>query len=537
MALFDIKNLSFAYPAGKRILRDVTLTVEQGDFLVLCGPTGSGKTTLLKLLKPELFPLGEKSGEVLFEGADINALPPEASCRIGFVQQSPEHQIVTDKVWHEIAFGMENMCFDKMLMKRRMAEIMSYFSIDSQFDTNTSDLSGGQKQMISLASVLVMDPKVIILDEPTSQLDPVSASGFLQTLKKLNDELGLTIIITEHRLENVIPLGSKLCVIEDGSVTALGETKQAIKEILSNEKIRRSMPGSVQIFHTLGANGECPLNVPQGRAYLKNNMPQSIRELPEEEQQGGSETEIKIKNLCLRYSKNSPDVLNQLNLTVYKNEILCVLGANGSGKTTLLNAVANLVTPYAGKIEIKGKNIKKYRGQELYNNLLAMLPQDVETVFLRNTLQEEFEKAGVDPTDLPYDLSYAYSTHPYDLSGGEQQLAALAVVLASKPEILLLDEPTKGLDNGAKATLCKALRALKEKGKTIVIVTLDVEFAARCADRAAMMFRGEITCIETPRRFFTDNIFYTTSVAKITAGLIEGAVTPEDFEYCAGGGK
>ena len=532
MALFEVKNLTFGYPLADKIINGVSFTVEQGDFIAVCGPTGSGKTTLLRLLKPELSPLGSKTGEVLFGGVNTDDLPPEKSCEIGFVAQSPEHQIVTDKVWHEVVFGMENLRFPQNLMKRRVAEIMSYFGIDTLFDKNTADLSGGQKQMISLSSVLVMNPKVIILDEPTSQLDPVSASEFLTTLKKLNDELGLTIILTEHRLENVIPLCNKLCVIENGKLAAFGETRQVIKEILGNERTEASMPGSVRIYKILGAKGECPLNISEGKKYFREHFVRNSVPF-ENEEHPSDEKAAELKNVYFRYEKDSPDALHNTSLTVYKNEILCVLGANGSGKTSLLYTIAGLTSPYAGSVEIFGKNIKKYKGQSLYNNCISLLPQDAQTVFLRNTLEEEFESAGISFEDAPYDLSYSAKTHPYDLSGGEQQLAALALVLASKPKILLLDEPTKGLDSFAKRKVCAALKKLREQGLTIIIVTHDVEFAALCADRAAMFFRGECVCVDTPKKFFSENIFYTTSTARITAGVCENLINPDDVKKYA----
>ncbi|MBR3439355.1 MAG: ATP-binding cassette domain-containing protein [Clostridia bacterium] len=532
MALFEVKNLTFGYPLTDKIINGVSFTVEQGDFIAVCGPTGSGKTTLLRLLKPELAPLGNRSGEVLFDGMNAEALTPGESCKIGFVGQSPEHQIVTDKVWHEIVFGMENLRFSQNLMKRRLAEIMSYFGIDTLFDKNTADLSGGQKQMISLSSVLVMNPKIIILDEPTSQLDPVSASEFLTTLKKLNDELGLTIIITEHRLENVIPLCNKLCVIENGALTAFGETRQVIKEIIGNERIAASMPGSVRLYKILGAKGECPLNITEGKRYFREHFVRNGAPFEMEEKPTG-EKAAELKNVYFRYDKNAPDVLHNTSLAVYKNEILCVLGANGSGKTSLLYTLAGLTVPYSGSVEIFGKNIKKYKGQSLYSNCIALLPQDAQTVFLHNTLEEEFESAGISFGDAPYDLSYAAKTHPYDLSGGEQQLAALALVLASKPKILLLDEPTKGLDSLAKQKVRDALKTLKQQGLTVIVVTHDVEFAALCADRAAMFFRGECVCVDTPYKFFSENIFYTTSTAKITSGVCENLINPDDVKKYA----
>ncbi len=527
MALLEVKNLTFGYPSSDTIINDVSFEIERGDFVALCGPTGSGKTTLLRLMKPELTPLGGKSGSVLFGGVNTDELSPEESCKIGFVQQSPEHQIVTDKVWHEIVFGMENLRCEQNLMKRRLAEIMSYFGIDSLFDADTADLSGGQKQMISLAGVLAMNPEVIILDEPTSQLDPVAASDFMTTLKKLNEDLGMTIIITEHRLENVVPLCNKLCVLEGGRVTAFGETRETIKSVIDNDRIIASMPGSVRIYKALGAQGECPLTVSQGKKYFAEHFVPCAPLSADDEPKRGAKA-VELKNVYFRYDRNSPDALRNASLTVYENEVFCLLGANGSGKSTLLYTIAGLLTPYAGSVEILGKNIRKYKGQSLYDNCVALLPQDVQPMFLQSTLREEFRKAHISFDEPGFDLSYVAETHPYDLSGGEQQLAALAIALASKPKILLLDEPTKGLDSYAKTAVCDELKKLRDSGVTVITVTHDVEFAARCADRAAMFFRGEVMCVDTPRRFFSENLFYTTSAAKIASGLCPGVITPDD---------
>lgn len=529
MALFEIKNLCFSYPGTGEIIKNISMDIEKGDFITLCGPTGCGKTTLLRLLKPELTPTGIKTGVINYKGEQLNEQSGK-SIEIGFVQQSVDHQIVTDKVWHEVAFGMENAGFSDSLMKRRAAEVMGWFSVDSLFDCKTEELSGGQKQIVSLASVMALNPQVIILDEPTSQLDPVAAASFLTSLKQLNEELGVTVIITEHRLENVIPLSNKLCLIDKGEIIRYGNVKDTVKELLSDDKYVRYMPGSAKLYKLLGMAGECPLNVCEGKKYLNANpLPQKGSYTPEYNEDK-TEPAVELKNVCFRYDRNSQDVLKETDLTVYKGEILCMLGSNGSGKTTLLRAVSGLVKPYYGKVEINGKNINKYKGQELYNNCLTMLPQNVETVFLYNSLKEELEKSGISFDVIPYDLSYAANTHPYDLSGGEQQLAAIAKALSTNPRILLLDEPTKGLDYNSKQIIAKVLKSLKAKGTTILIVTHDIEFSAMCADRVAMLFRGAVTCCDHPHKFFSDNAFYTTSISKITRDFCDNLITDEDVE-------
>lgn len=539
MALFEIKNLSFSYPGSGKITDRVSFEIEQGDFVILCGPTGSGKTTLLRLLKPELEPKGELTGEVLYKGQNLRELDASESVKIGFVNQSADHQTVTDKVWHEIVFGMENLRYTQSQMSRRLAEISGYFGISRLFDKNISELSGGMKQTVALAGVLAMDPEVIILDEPTSQLDPVAAGEFLASLKKLNDEQGITIIITEHRLENVIPLGNKLGILENGRLTHFGAVSQTAAQIRPDEIMFEAMPGSVKLFSLAPNGGECPLNVKQGKRFLRESGldKRLIRDTAgsEKSKNESTGTALKIKDLCFRYSKDEPDALHFASLEVKKGEIMCVLGENGSGKSTLLYAVSGLITPYSGKVEIFGKNIKKYSGQSLHDNCVAMLPQNAQSVFVKSTLRDELAEAGADFDIISYDLGYAAETHPYDLSGGEMQLAALAKVLAAKPRLLLLDEPTKGLDARAKRIVCDVLTQLKNRGVTILAVTHDTEFAAMCADRAAMFFRGAVIAVDEPRGFFSQNIFYTTCINKIVSDTDPRLITFDDVKNRLGG--
>ena len=492
------------------------------------------------MLKPELSPKGQADGEIFFDGRSIESLTTDESVKIGFVCQSAEHQTVTDKVWHEIAFGMENLRFTQSEMSRKIAEISGYFGIDSLFDKNIAELSGGQKQTVALASALAMNPDVIIFDEPTSQLDPVSAGEFLASLKKINDEQGITIIITEHRLENVIPLGNKIAVLDEGKISLCGETRKVISKIGRKDILFDSLPGSAKLFNLICGEGECPLTVREGRSFLEKSglsqrMSGFVTDAADKDKKI-TDPALKLRDVCFRYSKDEPDVLFNTSLTVEKGEILCILGANGSGKSTLLYAISGLVRPYAGKIEIFGKNIKKYSGETLYDNCVALLPQNAQSVFVKNTLREELAEVGAGFDIIPYDLSYAADTHPYDLSGGEMQLAALAKALASKPRLLLLDEPTKGLDPRAKRTVCEVLKSLKNQGITIVAVTHDVEFAALCADRAAMFFKGCVTAIDEPHKFFAENIFYTTSINRIAAPFNPYIVTLEDAEKALGGG-
>ena len=535
MEILKIEDLTFTYPlCGDPALKDVSFSVKEGDFTVVCGATGSGKSTLLRLLKRELAPLGEKRGRVLYKNRPTEDLSlAESACAIGFVMQNPEQQIVTDKVWHELAFGLENLNLPQKVILGRVAEMASYFGIEDWYEKNVSELSGGQKQLLSLASVMVMNPDILILDEPTAQLDPIAASDFIATLKKLNNDFSLTVIIAEHRLEELIPICDKLIAFENGSVIAAGDPRDIVAVLKDKKEIFSAMPTAARLYHALSAKARCPLTVREGRRFIEENFSNGIRMLEESDYKHESTPALEFHEVYFRYDREFPDVLRGLELTVYKNEIFCILGGNGSGKTTAMGAAAGLVRPYSGYIRVFGKRLKEYKDQSLYRECLSLLPQDVQTVFLKNTVREELAEVSADIKSLPFEISALCDKHPYDLSGGEQQLLALAKVLAQKPKIILMDEPTKGLDAIKKLEFIDVLKNLKSSGVTVVIVTHDVEFAALCADRCALFFRGQVISDGVPMDFFSENSFYTTAASRMTKGYYDKAVTFESVaELC-----
>lgn len=535
MEILAVEDLSFTYPqCSSPAVRDVSLRLERGEFAVLCGGTGSGKSTLLRMLKRELVPNGEMSGRVTFCGSPLGELSPaDSASRIGFVMQRPEQQIVTDKVWHELAFGLENLGVPQDEIARRTAETASYFGIINWYGSDTAELSGGQKQLLNLAAVLVMQPELLILDEPTAQLDPIAASDFIATLRRLNQDFGITILLAEHRLEEVIPVCDRLIIMENGGISANGSPREVIASLRERPELLCGMPAASRLYAALGGRGECPLTVREGRDYITSGFRNEIRSLPVPERASSGETALEFRDVFFRYEKNSPDVLSGLSLKIMSGELFCILGGNGSGKTTALSAAAGILRPYCGDIRIFGKKQKDYRNRSLYRECLAMLPQDVQTVFLRNTVREELDEVGADLSALPYDLSHLLDKHPYDLSGGEQQLTALAKVLAAKPKLLLLDEPTKGMDAATKQGIADVLKKLRDSGITVVSVTHDVEFAALCADRCAMFFGGQIVSAGAPEEFFTANTFYTTAVSRMTRGIFDRtAVLSDAVELC-----
>ena len=535
MEILALENLTFSYPQStRRVLDTVSFSIKEGEFCVMCGATGSGKSTLLRLCKPSLAPTGQLDGQILFKGTPLDRLSSrDAAMKIGFVCQQPDQQIVCDKVWHELAFGLENLGLPQKEIALRVAEMASYLGIEPWYDKPVSALSGGQKQLLCLASVMVMHPDVLILDEPTSQLDPIAAAEFIHTLKKLNRDFSLTVLIAEHRLEELVPICDRLIVLEKGGLLGSDAPLSLMPSIAQRPQLLASMPSAVRIACALGQK-RYPLSVRQGREMLAELPAPRVRALPEQTALHGQSKALQLTDVHFRYARELPDVLSSLSLSLYEGETLCMLGGNGSGKSTLLAVAAGIFKPYAGKIEVLGKKIGQYKGQALYDQCLSLLPQDVQTVFLCNTVHEELADAKVDHSALPFDLSHLLNTHPCDLSGGEQQLVALAKALATKPRVLLMDEPTKGLDAEKKAQLIEILRALKADGVSILIVTHDVEFAALCADRCVLLFRGQAVSDALPRAFFAENNFYTTAARRLSRGFLDNAVTTQDVSALYG---
>ena len=634
MAHFEIKDLTFYYPGGSRpALNDINLEIERGSYVTVCGRSGSGKTTLLRHLKSVLAPHGKKTGDIIFGGRPLEeAGLREQSSMIGYVMQDPDDQVVTDKVWHELAFGLESLGVDQKTMRLRVAEMASYFGIQDWFHKDVAELSGGQKQLLNLASVMAMQPEVLILDEPTSQLDPIAASDFLNTVRKINLELGTTVIITEHRLEDILHASDMVVVMESGRIAACGGPRTVGQQLYeSGSEMFAAMPAPMQIYfgvrsdsardgdvpssgrssggsadactgqaaselHALSGGSadvdgsECPLTVREGRTWLSREFEgreikfrslaeaagsqgadgqtaaaqrrgsgqitaDSTGQVPADAIRVGCESvlplehesskpALEIKEAWFRYEKNAPDVLRGLSIEVPRNELFAIVGGNGTGKSTALRTICGICRPYRGKVLIDGKRFEKYRSGELFHGKLAMLPQDPKSLFVRKTVREELEEmlpgtpSAADARSVKdsaiagivqlCDIEDLMDSHPYDLSGGEQQRTALAKVLLTGPEILLLDEPTKGMDSFFKIKFAEILADLKKRGVTTVMVSHDVEFCARYADTVSMMFDGSIITTNTPDRFFSQNSFYTTAANRMSRHIFDDAITDED---------
>lgn len=602
METIRFSNISFRYPLAENdALKNINLSVEESEFMVLCGKSGCGKTTLLRHMKKNMMPYGNLSGDILYRGCDLAELGDrESTSEIGYVQQNPDNQLVTDKVWHELAFGLESLGCDNYTIKRRVSEMASYFDIQTWFRKDVSKLSGGQKQLLNLASIMAMQPKLLVLDEPTSQLDPIAASEFLRTIYKINRDLGTTVILSEHRLEEAFTMADRVAVMDEGKIVAL-DSPRRIGGFLSGRKavgnhgisaepekneskgydndethdragfkscdsaqnchpMFYGLPTVTKIFHstlksagcgnnltenTLKSQLESPLTIREGRLWIKDMVEKSGRvfnsrygkysglenveeaEKRKERKYTEGDCVIDISGLWFRYDQRSQDILRDLNLKVEKGELFCILGGNGVGKSTALKAISNVVKAQRGRVRVLGKQ--------------AMLPQNPQALFTEISVEDELMEGihyeeGSDEDKVGkvlemleiMEISHLRKSHPYDLSGGEQQRLALGKVLLLNPDVILLDEPTKGLDPFFKISLAGIFKKLTAKGKTLLMVSHDIEFCAQYGDKCAMFFDGNIVSQGSPKEFFSGNNFYTTVANKISREYIPEAITWEE---------
>ena len=581
MNLVEIKDFGFSYPeSSRKVLEHVNLKIKEGTLNVIMGRSGCGKSTLLRQLKSVLAPAGEKEGEILYRNIPLRDTDHRTqSQEIGFVMQNPDNQIVTDKVWHELAFGLESLGYDNATIRLRVAEMASYFGIQKWFYKNVSELSGGQKQLLNLASVMAMHPSLLILDEPTSQLDPIAASDFLETVKKINRDIGTTVLLTEHRLQDIIPYADRVFVMDEGTLFLEGKPREIgtkLKE--QHHGMFLSMPVPMQIYAGTDSALTCPLTVSEGRQWIreyteekgikKEQIQQANQRLERQGEKNENETAgffghlkrqkentppaIQMKDVWFRYEKDSPDVIQDLSLEVKKGEFYALVGGNGTGKSTTLSLLGRVYQPYSGRIYLDGKDLRSFSDRKLYCGYLGVMPQNPQSIFLKKTVLEDLysviggkkekpsneypismkkEKAIEGIVSLTH-LEGLLERHPYDLSGGEQQRLALAKVLLLRPKILLMDEPTKGMDAEYKEELGSILKKLQSHGMTIFMISHDVEFVAEYADTTGLFFEGNVVTSKKTRDFFAGNNFYTTAANRMARGLFPEAVTGKDVVSC-----
>lgn len=464
----EARRFSFAYPDAATVIGPLDWQVEQGAFQLLVGATGSGKTTLLRCLKPAIAPAGTRTGQLEVFGTPAEDLGVrEAAALVGYVAQSPENQLVCDSVWHELAFGLENLGIPQAEMRRRVAEVAHFFGIEPWFRRPVAELSGGQKQILTLASVLAMQPQVLLLDEPTSQLDPVAEKNFLHALFRVNRELGITVVVATHAPETMADYATDMVELRDG-------------------EMRVPAP--------------CP-----SRAPMVHRVNQETLRLAQAGEPGAFREVVSLRDTYLRYARDADWVLRGLDLDVAAGSIHALVGGNGCGKSTLLRVIAGVLKPERGQVTNK------------LSARQALLPQDPKALFVCDTVRDElcewqrscgYVDAAVDATLERFDLAAHAGNHPYDLSGGQQQKLALAKLLLTDPDLLLLDEPTKGLDAPSKCIVATELLRRAQAGVTIVLATHDLAFVALVSDEATMLFDGEVACTEPTDRFFANNLFY-----------------------------
>lgn len=534
LEIVAIRDLHFAYPGERdEVLRGASLTLEEGKFYLLCGKSGCGKSTLLRHMKSALLPKGSMRGSLHKSVAEEE---------IGFVFQHPDRQIVMDQVWHELVFGMENQGLDQDAMHLRVAELAAYFGIEGWFDREVSQLSGGQKQLLNLAAVLTLRPRLLLLDEPTAWLDPMAAGEFLHTLHRIQREMGMTVLLSAHQLEEVISYGDELLYMERGRIVGQGSPQRIGRDLRDRgADFFMAMPVPMRIYLQSGSAGECPCTIAQGREWLRRELQgqgDSGAACGDEVCRAGKSAgetifpspALKARNLYFRYSGGDRDVLRDTSFQVEKGEVLAILGGNGSGKSTLLRIISGFLPAGSGKVLLwRGKKWVDRR-KVSSGGRIVLLPQDVTSVFQEETVERELagEREERRRWIERFHLDAILARHPYDISGGEQQKVAFAKILLREPEILLLDEPTKGMDAMDKALVGETLMELAREGKTVLVVSHDLEFAAAYAHRAGLFFRGRLEGLLPARDFFCQNHFYTTAAQRMSRESIPWAVTAED---------
>lgn len=542
MVNFKINNLSFCYSnETSPALKSINLEINQGEFVVLCGKSGSGKSTLLRMLKPELTPKGKKDGEIFFFSQSREAFSQKSSAEsIGFMLQNIEYQTVTHTVRSELAFALENLGLESKTIRLRIAEICAYFSLEPIIDKKICELSGGQKQTVCLAAIMAIHPKAIILDEPTSQLDPVSASNFLDTVQRLCKENAITVIISEHRLQNVIPIADRVIIMQDGEIINDSEPKNINREIIeNNDFVNCSLPFAMSLYFTLNLKGEIPLSVAAGKRLLSEALTDEPQyKVPERERvEDKKDIAVEMKNVRFAYDEKGY-VIKNMNIKIKSGSFTALMGANGAGKTTALSLMGGILPCKIGKIKLFDKDIRKYKSSTLYGSTVAFLPQKCESLFAGNTVKEDLESvlnnSGMSKDEIEHkinkaavftEITHLLLKHPYDISGGEMQRAALAMVMLKEPKIIFLDEPTKGMDNLFKKQFAKKIREMCQKGVTVVMVSHDTEFCAEYCDECAMIFDGMCVLKENKYDFFAQNYFYTTTANKISREIFDSAIT------------
>lgn len=525
--MFQLSGLSFRYPdMDKSVLKQLHLSIGEGEFILLTGPSGCGKTTLLRLLTYVLRPNGTLAGEIFYKNQPIHLWSDkELTEEIGFISQYPEEQMVMPTVMQELVFGLENHGLSTAEMRKRVAELGHYFKIEDLLNKKTNALSGGEQQLVHLLSVLLLRPKVLILDEPTSQLDPVHATLVFQMLEQLHHDLGMTIIIAEHRYATLLRMCDRVFMLDEGTVCFTGNSREFLYQLAQSQDLRYDayLPDIAHLYikkTEQPVNNDIPLTVNEGRVWLKRVLPMGRRLQKPKQQIKQTEQIVSLNDVTFYHSKNEPSILNRLSLTVYKGDFYAIIGGNASGKTTLIEICLGIKKPKRGRLELFQQQLNKKTLERI-----GYLPQQPQAFFMYDTVEKEMQSMLNNNNEeimiqmaKHFHIEHLLHQHPFDCSYGEMQRIVLACLLLRQPDLLFLDEPTKGLDPFAKDELGRYLTALHKKGLTIVMVSHDIDFVAQYSERVGLLFDGEITADGATKTILQDNSFYTTDINRAARG-------------------
>ena len=532
--MIRFEHVTYTYPDAPRpALRDVSLSIPDGAFALVVGSSGAGKSTLLRCLNGLVphFSGGTLAGRVTVDGLDPVALAPRGMSRsVGFVFQDPEAQFVMDRVEDEIAFALENAAIPTEEMHARVADVFELLNLTPLCTRKLETLSGGEKQRVALASALALRPRILALDEPTSQLDPQSAAELLDALVRLNKRLGLTVVLVEHRLERILPFVDQVIYLPDGDVPVISG---APRDVLPHVPL---LPPLLALAKALNWS-PLPLTLEEGRCFAVHCLDDISTDSTDfngleikksvSSVQSVDKNSVVVETRALEAGYGPATVLHGLDFALYPGEIVALLGRNGAGKTTLLKSLVGLLRPRRGDVLVEGNSIAKSDVADICRRV-GYLPQDPNALLFADTVLDELhitlrnhgiapEAAPIAPEMLLVRLGLADKAqrYPRDLSVGERQRVALGAIMVTQPGVLLLDEPTRGLDYQAKAQLLDLLRAWRAEGLAILLVTHDVELVAEAADRVVVMDQGEIVDQGNPAEVLRASPTFTPQIAQL----------------------
>ena len=606
MALIEFDNFTFAYlnsdgtESQDNSLDEISLEIDYGDFILLCGPSGSGKTTLLTNLKKELMPAGRRAGEIRFKGIRIQDLDDISSaCDIGYLFQNPDSQIVTDTVIQEIAFPLENIGLPTEEIRNRISEIVAFFGINDILHKNVNELSGGQKQLVNLCSLLVLRPEVLLLDEPMSQLDPIASYEFLSIVRRLNEEFSITVIMSEHKADSIFPFIDKAVFLKDGRIEFVDNAHNICKEVIDDEIFENYLPVVTKIHNSLSdkypslSKLNTPLSIREGRRCLNTihddlikisegignsnnfdsaNLHHTSKKYHSQEKSGildrlpfngNGNALIRMDGIYFAYEKENL-ILKNVDFDLNEGDFVSLIGGNGVGKSTFLQLLVGILKPIKGKVKYRKKirlayvhqnpmihfskdNVREEFLESLlesgllngngidfnrssYENLLKLSSEEFVDSDILNGLEFDSIKFKFRELIEFFDICDLIDKHPYDCSGGEQQKIVIVKALLQNADVLVLDEPTKGLDPISSKNLARILNSLRDNGLTILMTSHDLDFVANNCKRCLMLFDRDIQIDDDPKVIFAENNFYTTFVNRMVKDYLPEIVTLDDLK-------